>query len=356
MSEKKKSLKQIKLRHIIGLAINFALLYILINGISIWNYGKLDEKCSADVAIVLGAGTQNDEVTPVFRERLNHGIWLYENGYVKKLILTGGYGEGNEHSDAYVAQMYVEEQGVPAADIRIEETSTITQENIENAKAIMDDENYTTAILVSDPLHMKRSMLMAEDYGIEAYSSPTPTTRYISLKSKLPFLARELFFYVGYKVYRLFPDETVEDSDTYFSGIIENRTPKENLILLFDYLYPDKENMTEITLCDENNELYYKYKFVFPTNEISDPCVLHYIDTTEDGLYHHFGLYGEVWETVYEEGEERREHTHNSYSNYWYLNTENKKIIPMWIYDSDAEDDASYCIDNEEYFKIAEKY
>ncbi|EQF25464.1 hypothetical protein QEW_1917 [Clostridioides difficile CD160] len=45
---------------------------------------------------------------------------------------------------------------------------------------------------------------MANDYEIEAYSSPTPTTRYISLKSKLPFLAREEFFYIGYRIYRNF--------------------------------------------------------------------------------------------------------------------------------------------------------
>ena len=62
----------------------------------------------------------------------------------------------------------------------------------------------STCILVSDPLHMKRSMRMAKDYEIEAYPSPTPTTRYQTWRSKLPFLARETFFYVGYQVYRIF--------------------------------------------------------------------------------------------------------------------------------------------------------
>ncbi|MGN0132125.1 MAG: YdcF family protein [Lachnospiraceae bacterium] len=167
---------------------------------SIWKYGKVDEKRTADVAIVLGAGTGNDEVTPVFRERLNHGIWLYENGYVDKIILTGGYGKGNVHSDAYVARMYVVANGIPESDILLEEESTITQENIKNAKTIMDDRSYDTAVLVSDPLHMKRAMQMAADYGIEAYSSPTPTTMYRSIKNKILFLAREVFFYIGYQI------------------------------------------------------------------------------------------------------------------------------------------------------------
>ena len=98
----------------------------------------------------------------------------------------------------------MEAQGVPAEDILIEEKSTITQENMKYAKELMDSADMQTAILVSDPLHMKRSMLLAKDAGIEAYTSPTPTTRYIGLKSRLAFLAREVFFYIGYKVYRLF--------------------------------------------------------------------------------------------------------------------------------------------------------
>lgn len=179
------------------------LIYGLVNAVSIWNYAGVEEICQADVVIVLGAGTQNDEVSPVFRERIRYGIWLYQNGYVEKIIFTGGYGEGNQHSDAYVAKQYAMEQGVPEEDILIEEKSTITQENIENAKSIMEAMLYDTALIVSDPLHMKRSMLMAKDYEIEAYSCPTPTSMYVSMPKKLAFLAREVFFYIGYKVWRI---------------------------------------------------------------------------------------------------------------------------------------------------------
>ena len=169
----------------------------------IWQYAKVDEKYAADVIIVLGARTEDDEVSPVYRERLNHAVRLYEEGYADKVILTGGYGKGNLYSDAYNAKTYVEVQGIVSEDILIEEESIITQQNIENAKAIMDENGYQKAIIVSDPLHMKRAMDMADDIGIEAYSSPTPTTKYVSLKSKIPFLAREVFFYTGYKLSRV---------------------------------------------------------------------------------------------------------------------------------------------------------
>jgi len=49
------------------------------------------------------------------------------------------------------------------------------------------------------------AMLMAKVYGINAYSSPTPDSRYITWKTKLPFHIREEFYYIGYKVYKILP-------------------------------------------------------------------------------------------------------------------------------------------------------
>ena len=180
------------------------LFYLIFTAISIVSYGKIDEKANSDVAIVLGAGTSNGEVSPVYRERIDHGIWLYENDYVDYLILTGGVGQGNNASDSYIAKQYALSKSVPEQVIFIEEQSTITEENLEKAKVIMDENSFDTAIIVSDPLHMKRAMLMAGDYGIDACSSPTPTTMYRSFKTKIPFLAREEFFYIGYSIVRVF--------------------------------------------------------------------------------------------------------------------------------------------------------
>jgi uncharacterized SAM-binding protein YcdF (DUF218 family) len=152
----------------------------------------------------LGAATTDGVVSPVYRERINHGIWLYENGYVDYLILTGGTGDGNAISDALAAKNYAIGMGIPDHKILIEEQSTITEENLQNAKKIMDENALETAIIVSDPLHMKRAMLMAKDYGITAYTSPTTTSMYKSLKTKIPFLLREEFFYIGYRIVRIF--------------------------------------------------------------------------------------------------------------------------------------------------------
>lgn len=73
-------------------AIVFTLVYILVNIISFCSFSTKDRKYKSDVAIILGASVINGEVSPVYQERINHGIYLYHERYVDKLIVTGGIG------------------------------------------------------------------------------------------------------------------------------------------------------------------------------------------------------------------------------------------------------------------------
>lgn len=190
-----------KLFSLCVLAVFLALIF---SGITIWNYAEIDGTRPADAAIILGAAVQDDAPTPVFRERINHGIALYQDGIVDYLIFTGGIGEGDTQSEAAIAKAYAIEKGVPAEAIFTEDKSHITEENLINAKIILDENDLHTVLLVSDPLHMKRAMTMAADFGLQAYSSPTPTTMYQSLQSQLPFLFREIIMYLGYCILRPF--------------------------------------------------------------------------------------------------------------------------------------------------------
>lgn len=178
--------------------IALVICYVFSNAVSIYIYSFKDDARNADVAIVLGASTYNGHPSPVYQERINHAVDLYKKHLVKKIIMTGGYGKGNPVSDAYNAKLYAVSQGVP------EDQSTVTLENLINAKKIMDVYNYQTALIVSDPLHMKRAMLQAKDAGIIAYTSPTHSSRFRTRDTKFKFLKREVINYIGYKWYRLF--------------------------------------------------------------------------------------------------------------------------------------------------------
>ncbi|MBS4537300.1 YdcF family protein [Clostridium sp. D2Q-11] len=194
--------KRINKRFIIVICL-IMLSYFIVTAISIYSYSEYDNLTKADVVIVLGAAVWGEEPSPVFKARIDHGIWLYKNGYVSKIIFTGGQGKEQETAESIVAKKYAEKNMIPSKDILIETKSKITEQNISYAKQIVQDNGLDSSIIVSDPLHMKRAMLMAEDYGLEAYSSPTPTSRYKTWKSKGKFLLREVYYYIGYKIYRI---------------------------------------------------------------------------------------------------------------------------------------------------------
>ncbi len=161
--------------------------------------GKADD--SADAAIVLGAAVYDSKPSPVFEERINHAINLYHAKNVNKLIFTGGTKDESTPTESRVALEYAISKGVKANDIFIEEKSLTTRENFIYSLPILNKENLLSALIISDSLHLKRAMLMAKSLNINAKPSATPTSRYKSLKTKLPFALRELYFYHHYLLF-----------------------------------------------------------------------------------------------------------------------------------------------------------
>lgn len=187
------------------LCIVTAIIIIVYNAVAIWQFSKQDQTRHADCAIVAGAGVKGSRPGAVFQARLDHAIWLYHEGFVETLILTGGFSPGAARSDAAIAKEYVLTRNVPASAIFIEERSTVTRENLRYAAEIMARQRLNTALLVSDPLHMMRMRFIAWDNRIEGWSSPVTASRYQSWSTQLPFLLREAFYYTGYRILRYMP-------------------------------------------------------------------------------------------------------------------------------------------------------
>ncbi|OMF27197.1 hypothetical protein BK133_19805 [Paenibacillus sp. FSL H8-0548] len=108
-------------------------------------------------------------------------------------------GEEDTLSEAEAAKRYAIQHKVNEEDIIMEEESSITEQNLSNAYAIAQRQHINSFTIVSDPLHMKRALTMAKDLGMDAYASPTQTSAYQSIRTKLPFLLREIFFLIGYQ-------------------------------------------------------------------------------------------------------------------------------------------------------------
>ncbi|YCM45544.1 YdcF family protein [Verrucomicrobiaceae bacterium 227] len=182
----------------------FFILFLILaayTGGQLWDIhrvGYLDRDRSADCAIVLGAAAWHDKPSPVLRERLNHAIDLFKSGHAKSLLLTGGYGKGADYAESEVGEEYCVEQGVPRDKIRFETESVSTVANLKKAKEIMDAQGWKTALLVSDPWHLKRARSMATDLDITVYPSGTPSSRFESTGARAKFLFKEFYLYHYY--------------------------------------------------------------------------------------------------------------------------------------------------------------
>ena len=177
-----------------GAAVLLAVVAALVLALLIAQYGDRHGG-RARAAVVLGAAVWGDAPSPVFRARLDHAVALYRDRRVEEVWLTGG-SRSDVPPEAAVGRAYVLAAGVDAADVRLEDRSRTTWQNL----ACLRDTLGRTGdrvLVVSDPDHLRRAVGMARDLGFDAAPAPTPTSRYRSLRTRLPFLAREVSFTVA---------------------------------------------------------------------------------------------------------------------------------------------------------------
>ena len=165
---------------------------------------QIDDARPADAIIVLGSKVDPGGRPSVsLAARIQHAIALYQAGYAPYLIFSGGLGD-NPPSEAEVMRRVSADAGVPASAMILEDQSHSTEENLGNAKALMDEHGLHSAIIVSDPFHLYRAEIMAHDLGIDATGSVASNSpAYINPALHVWYTAREslaLVWYYGTRI------------------------------------------------------------------------------------------------------------------------------------------------------------
>lgn len=161
--------------------------------------GQRDETRSADAAVVLGAAQWNGDPSPVLQARLDHARDLYRQQVVRRIILTGGVGTGDTVSEAAAGREYLLRQGVPLEALILEEQGRTTYASLRTVSNLMQANNISSVLLVSDPFHMLRSLKMAHDLGMDAYGSPTRTSPIAANRTvEARLVLRETWAYLSY--------------------------------------------------------------------------------------------------------------------------------------------------------------
>jgi uncharacterized SAM-binding protein YcdF (DUF218 family) len=119
-----------------------------------------DEREPADLCIVLGHHHAETSA-----RRVRHASRLYREGFVPRLLVTGGFTAPGRPAEAELMAAVAVEAGVPPGDILVEPLARTTMENVAKAAALLRErdllESISTVILVSCAYHMARAELLA---------------------------------------------------------------------------------------------------------------------------------------------------------------------------------------------------
>ena len=187
---------------LIYLTIFSALLFFFYHSYGVYSSSKVKSVEKTDAIIVLGAAQFNGEPSPVFKSRLDHALELFNDNVSKTIITVGGKQKGDKFTEAEAGKNYLA-QFIPKENIYSIKDGKDTLESFQLIREKYPDLNKVT--LVSDPAHLWRSKLMAEDLNFEVFLSST--TQGPGSKLTTDYFIREFVASMRYNFMHNFPSQ-----------------------------------------------------------------------------------------------------------------------------------------------------
>ena len=131
----------------------------------------IPRKRDFDYVIIHGAGLlRGDQLSKLLRDRVDKAIQVYRKDPTPpKLIPSGGKGGDETISEAEAMRRYLLQQGIPEADILMEDRSATTLENLRFSKQILDGrEGRKYTALVTSNYHVYRALRYCRRIGLSA--------------------------------------------------------------------------------------------------------------------------------------------------------------------------------------------
>jgi uncharacterized SAM-binding protein YcdF (DUF218 family) len=152
-------------------------------------YGRMPVRRRADAVVVLGSGlVGGDQVPPLLASRLERGLRVYRaqtaRGRRPLLVASGGQGPDEDLPESHAMADHLRRRGVPEADLRREDRSRTTEENLAFTRELLDAEvaagrlEGRRCIVVTNNYHVFRAALMAHQAGVDGQVVGAPTAAY----------------------------------------------------------------------------------------------------------------------------------------------------------------------------------
>ena len=165
-------------RIVVGAAavIGLACAYYLVSLVQVMRAGRPHDADTAEAIVVLGAAQYDGRPSPQLAARLDHAATLWTDGVAPVVMVTGGNQPGDRFTEAEASANYLVERGVPAEVIMREDVGHNTYESLATAADQLLGAGLEEVVLVTDPYHALRSRLIAGEVGLDATTSPTPSS------------------------------------------------------------------------------------------------------------------------------------------------------------------------------------
>ena len=168
-----------KLRRVLqslGLIVLIAAVYFVVSLLQVWNTGRSADRQPVGAIVVLGAAQYDGRPSPQLQARLDHALELWNLNLASYIVVTGGKQEGDRFTEAAASRKFLESSGV-ASDLIFEENSgTTTYASLFAVSRVARDLEIDRVLIVSDPFHLLRAELIANEVGLKASSSATQSS------------------------------------------------------------------------------------------------------------------------------------------------------------------------------------
>lgn len=181
-----------------------AILLFVVTAVRVWQVGREDHRPASDAILVLGAAQFDGRPSETLTARLDHALLLWQQRIAPFVVTVGGNRPGDQFTEAGTGRRYLEEHGIPTAQLVAVEAGGDTYASLQAAKPVLDRRGWHTLVLVTDPWHELRSRTMADDLGFSAATSPTHTgPASHGRPTEIHYILRETAAYLAYKVTHL---------------------------------------------------------------------------------------------------------------------------------------------------------
>lgn len=124
-----------------------------------------------ETVIVLGCKVRGTKPSAMLTRRLEATLaYLNENEDVM-CITTGGQGAGEDIPEGEAMKTWLIAHGIAESRILVDNTSTDTRENLQNAAAILKEQGLDNeVVIITDGFHQYRASLLANQNGLVSYA------------------------------------------------------------------------------------------------------------------------------------------------------------------------------------------